>query len=91
MYVRLTGGRDRGEAKEFSVEDAKAMIDKGQAVPVNFDEPDPLGKRSDFDVRDAQRQIAEELAIPAPQQTDPALVTAARQIEKPAILGRKRR
>lgn len=67
MYVRMTGGRDRGEVKEFSVEDAQAMLRKGQAVRVNFDEADPLGKREM-----ASTQLAEvstpQLLVPTSRQ-----------------------
>jgi hypothetical protein len=44
-YIRMTGGRDRGEVKDFPLPDAQEMLALGQALPVNFDEPDPLGFR----------------------------------------------
>jgi hypothetical protein len=62
-YIRLTGGRDRGHVKEILFEDAQRMLGNGEALPVDFDEPDPLGFR--------------ELSAPAadhPQNTElPAL------------------
>lgn len=44
-YIRLTDGRDRGHVKEMPFDEAQAMLGNGQAVPVNFNEPDPLGFR----------------------------------------------
>jgi len=44
-YIRLTGGRDRGEVKDMPFNEAQEMLSLGQALPVNFDEPDPLGFR----------------------------------------------
>jgi hypothetical protein len=44
-YVRLTGGRDRGHVKDLLHEDAQRMLGNGEALPVDFDEPDPLGFR----------------------------------------------
>ena len=44
-YVRLTGGRDRGEVKDMAFPMAQEMLALGQALPVNFDEADPLGFR----------------------------------------------
>jgi hypothetical protein len=49
MYIRMTGGRDRGEVQDFSFDDAQAMLRSGQAVPVDFNEPDPLGKRAEVE------------------------------------------
>jgi hypothetical protein len=45
MYIRMTGGRDRGYVKDFPVPEAREMLALGQALPVNFDEPDALGFR----------------------------------------------
>jgi hypothetical protein len=42
MYIRITFGRDRGYVKDFPVPEAKEMLKLGQALPVNFDEPDAL-------------------------------------------------
>lgn len=44
-YIRMTGGRDRGHVKDFPVPAAKEMLALGQALPVDFDEPDALGFR----------------------------------------------
>lgn len=44
-YIRLTGGRDRGQVKDMPFPDAQEMLALGQALPVDFDEPDPLGFR----------------------------------------------
>lgn len=44
-YIRLTDGRDRGHVKEMPFDEAQAMLGNGQALPVNFNEPDPLGFR----------------------------------------------
>jgi hypothetical protein len=44
-YIRMTGGRDRGHVKDMPFIDAQVMLQKGQALPVNFDEPDALGFR----------------------------------------------
>lgn len=45
MYIRMTDGRDRGYVKDFPVPEAREMLDLGQALPVDFDEPDALGFR----------------------------------------------
>jgi hypothetical protein len=44
-YIRLTGGRDRGHAKDLPFVDAQRMLGNGEALPVDFDESDPLGFR----------------------------------------------
>jgi len=44
-YIRMTGGRDRGSVKEFPFSEAQEMLALGQALPVDFNEPDPLGFR----------------------------------------------
>ena len=44
-YIRMTGGRDRGYVKDFPVTEAREMLDLGQALPVDFDQPDALGFR----------------------------------------------
>jgi len=44
-YIRLTGGRDRGHVKDLPFVDAQRMLGNGEALPVDFDEPDPLGFR----------------------------------------------
>ena len=44
-YIRMTGGRDRGHVKDMPFVDAEIMLKNGQALPVNFDEADPLGFR----------------------------------------------
>jgi hypothetical protein len=72
MYVRMTGGRDRGEAKEFSFVDAQDLLRTGQAVPVNFNEPDPLAKIPNFHATelklvDAQKAGDEPAANKSPK------------------------
>jgi hypothetical protein len=44
-FIRMMDGRDRGHVKEMPFDDAQAMLSNGQAVLVNFNEPDPLGYR----------------------------------------------
>jgi hypothetical protein len=44
-WIRMTDGRDRGHAREMNFPDAQEMLAKGQAVPVDFNEPDALGFR----------------------------------------------
>jgi hypothetical protein len=44
-YIRMTEGRDRGHVKEYPFVEAQEKLSLGQALPVNFDEPDPLGFR----------------------------------------------
>jgi hypothetical protein len=41
----MIDGRDDGEVKEFSFDDAQALLKTGKAQPVNFNEADPLAKR----------------------------------------------
>jgi hypothetical protein len=49
MYIRMTDGRDRGEVIEMVDEEARAMLASGKALAVDFQQPDPLGTRVDFD------------------------------------------
>jgi hypothetical protein len=58
MFIRMTSGRDRGEAKEFSFTDAQDLIESGRAVVIDFSETDPLAKIDNFEVRDRQSQLA---------------------------------
>jgi hypothetical protein len=44
-YIRLTGGRDRGHVIDLPFVDAQRMLGNGEALPVDFNEPDPLGFR----------------------------------------------
>jgi hypothetical protein len=44
-YIRFTDGRDRGHVKDIPFDTAEQMLASGQAVPVNFNEADPLGFR----------------------------------------------
>jgi len=44
-YIRLTGGRDRGHVKDMPHVDAQRMLGNGEALPVDFNEPDALGFR----------------------------------------------
>jgi hypothetical protein len=77
MYIRMTGGRDRGEVRDFNFEDAQALIKNGHAVSVNFNEADPLAKKLDFEIRDGQSQIAPQMRVAMPQRTAeaPAVTT----------------
>jgi hypothetical protein len=59
-YVRYTDGRDRGYVKDIPFVDAQEMLSKGQALPVNFDEPDPLG------FRELRLPVAGGEALPSP-------------------------
>lgn len=81
MYIRMTGGRDRGEVRDFNFEDAQVMLSKGQAVLVNFNDADPLAKKNDFEIRDEQSQIAPQLQVAIPQRSAdaPALVANAQK------------
>lgn len=77
MYIRMTGGRDRGEVKDFAFDDAQVLIKNGHAVSVNFNEADPLAKKNDFEIRDEQSQIAPQLQVASPQRSAdaPAVTT----------------
>jgi len=44
-FIRMMDGRDRGHVKEMPFDEAQTMLGNGQAVLVNFNEPDPLGYR----------------------------------------------
>lgn len=44
-YIRMTGGSERGTVKDLPFPEAQEMLALGQALPVNFDEPDALGYR----------------------------------------------
>jgi len=45
MYIRMTDGRERGQVVDMVEDVGRAMLANGQAVPVDFSEPDPLGAR----------------------------------------------
>lgn len=45
MYIRLVFGRDRGHVKDFPFVEAREMLALGQALPVDLEEPNPLGFR----------------------------------------------
>jgi len=62
-YIRMTTGRDRGEVKDFPFPDAQRMLALGQALPVNFDEPDALG------FRELVLPTAELQQLPTPDST----------------------
>jgi hypothetical protein len=47
----MAGGRDRGEVKDFPFVEAQELLRSGEAAPINFNEPDPLQKIEDFEVR----------------------------------------
>jgi hypothetical protein len=84
MYIRMTGGRDRGEVRDFNFEDAQALIKNGQAVSVNFNEADPLAKKLDFEIRDEQSQISPRLQVAVPQRSaDAPAVTTKNARRKP--------
>jgi hypothetical protein len=77
MYIRMTGGRDRGEVKDFNFEDAPALIKNGDAVAVNFN-------------RDEQSQIAPQVRVAIPQRSaDAPAVTTKSEI--PAVNAQKAR
>ena len=44
-YIRMTGGRDRGHVKDWPFPEAQEMLALGQALPIDFNEPDALGFR----------------------------------------------
>jgi hypothetical protein len=73
----MTGGRDRGEVKDFAFDDAQVLIRNGHAVSVNFNEADPLAKKLDFEIRDEQSQIVPQLRVAIPQRSvdAPAVTT----------------
>lgn len=83
MYIRMTGGRDSGEVKEFSFDDAQALLKNGHAVPVDFNEGDPLAKRN---------VKVEEVPLPAvvpPRTLDTPAVMAGKTIAMPQKARRK--
>jgi hypothetical protein len=45
MYIRMTDGRDAGQVIDMLEEVARALVANGQALAVDFSEPDPLGFR----------------------------------------------
>jgi hypothetical protein len=75
MYIRMIGGRDGGEVKDFSFDDAQALLKSGQAAPVNFNDADPLATRS---------MVEEVSALPfrvSPQTINTAVTASS---DKPA-------
>lgn len=77
-YIRMTSGRDRGYVKDFPLPDAQEMLALGQALPVNFDEPDALGFRelpiADRELPTSDCQLPSEDSRPAFQaESQPAL------------------
>jgi hypothetical protein len=67
-YIRMTGGRDRGSVKDFPFPEAQEMLALGQALPVDFNERDPLGFR----------ELAEPLSAVSSQ---PSAETVAKVID----------
>jgi len=65
MYVRMTDGRDRGKVIEMVDEEARLMVANGQAVGVDFQEPDPLGSRVDFDEMAREDSLPQLAEVPA--------------------------
>jgi hypothetical protein len=65
MYIRQTDGRDRGKVIEMLDEEARIMVATGQAVAVDFQEPDPFGTRVDFDEMAREDSLPQLAALPA--------------------------
>lgn len=42
MFIRMTDGRDRGRAIDVLEETARELVARGQALAIDFNEPDPL-------------------------------------------------
>jgi hypothetical protein len=61
MYIRMTDGRDAGQVIDMVEDVARAMLANGQALAVDFSEPDPLGVR-ELGVREPA--LAEEVRQP---------------------------
>jgi hypothetical protein len=94
MYIRMNGGRDRGHVKDLPYPDAQEMLRLGQALPVNFDEPDALGFRelaapalpatpelTARDDRPAPRSVREEATAVTPKPHVPFEVTLHRKAD----------
>lgn len=45
----MTGGRDKGEVKEFNFADAQELLRTGQAVKVDINEADALLTKTDIE------------------------------------------
>jgi hypothetical protein len=69
-YIRLTGGRDRGHVKDMPHVDAQRMLGNGEALPVDFNEPDPLGFR-EISAPIAEQDQDKELPALAADSTPP--------------------
>jgi hypothetical protein len=73
-YIRMTGGRDRGHVKYIPLPDAQEMLALGQALPVDFDEPDALGFRElDFD--QARKRDAHHVDVFQQMEINPLAAT----------------
>lgn len=60
MYVRLTGGRDRGHTQDILEEVAREMLASGAALPVDFTQPNPL------EFKELLAPLAHEIPAPTP-------------------------
>jgi hypothetical protein len=99
-YIRMTGGRDRGHVKDMPFPDAQEMLALGQALPVDFDEPDALGFRdlpsselSDINPLAAAMTILAETATAHTIQNSPSNEGGKQEVEpaKPRHEVKKRR
>jgi hypothetical protein len=53
MYVRMADGRDHGQVLDMVEDVGRAMLANGQALPIDFSEPDPLGAREIMKIADS--------------------------------------
>jgi len=68
-FIRMMDGRDRGHVKEMPFDEAQTMLGNGQAVLVNFNEPDPLGYR---EMPPPPEKAASSSQLSAPTAVKPA-------------------
>jgi hypothetical protein len=79
-YIRLTGGRDRGSVKDMPFSEAQEMLKLGQALPVNFDEVDPLGFREL--PQPILQMIEQKPSESAPRSSPAELLSMSRKSER---------
>lgn len=90
MYIRMTGGRDRGVVKDFSFVDAQELLASGQALPVNFEEPNPLETRILAD--EESLLVPTDVTTPQPVTdglTDPKVIASMAEPTPKAALNKK--
>jgi len=63
-YLRMTGGRDRGEVKEFNFADGQELMARGAAIAVDLNDPNWIDKRLDLvELAPLEASAAEELVL----------------------------